>query len=38
VAPAVWTAATVMPDGLGEGAPPAVAGVIGALLEFTWTE
>jgi hypothetical protein len=35
---AVWTAATAMLAGMGEGEPPLVADVIGALPEFTWSE
>jgi hypothetical protein len=35
---AVWTAATAMLDGLGNGMPPTVADVIDALPAFTWPE
>lgn len=35
---AVWTAATAMLDGLGNGMPPAVADVIAALPAFAWPE
>lgn len=35
---AVWTAATAMLDGMGEGEPPSIESVIAALPAFEWPE